>query len=471
MPDLIDLDIEYLNTSGDGVGQWRGLAITVPFTIPGERVRVELRRSFGSLVEILRPSPHRLEPRCAHFGPGAEPRGVPCGGCSWQHIAYPEQLRLKAALVDRLLREAGSDAPRARPTIAGIDPADPWGYRRKVHFVFANDAGARARAAGAHRRTHLVMGHYARGSRDVIPVRECPVHDERGNRIAFDFYDAFHRAGVQAAGGDGNGVLRSIGIRAAAHSPELAATLVVADDGDKRLRTATRATRWTQGAPSSLHLNVHPRDDGFIFGRETRTLSGPARLREAVAGTKFLISPTAFFQTNITAAEQLVRLVLEAIPDDVPVLDLYAGAGLFSIPLARAGHVVTAIEENRAAVADGEASLRVNRLPQGRCRFVAARVEQALGRIDRAEAVVLDPPRDGCAPPVVDDLLGRVRPARVIYVSCNPEVLATDLVLARRHGYRVDSVQPVDMFPHTAHVETVAVLTTTPRRRAARPAV
>ena len=299
------------------------------------------------------------------------------------------------------------------------------------------------------------MGHYARGSRRIVPVDECPVHDARGNRVAFRFYDAFARAGIAAAPA---GALRSIAVRTASGTPEVMATLVVAGDTDTRLRSATRRAMKGSDAPDGLHLNLHPRGDAFIFGPETRHIAGPQRLREKVAGTSFLISPTAFFQTNVHAAEILVELVLAAVPAGAQVVDLYAGAGLFALPLARRGHAVIAVEENRLAVADGEASARLNRIGPGQCRFVARRVESALGSIRRADVVVLDPPREGCAPGVIDDVLGRLRPRRVVYVSCNPEALARDLRAAVSFPYTITAVQPVDMFPHTAHVETVATL-------------
>jgi 23S rRNA (uracil-5-)-methyltransferase RumA len=347
-----------------------------------------------------------------------------------------------------------------QPTLRATPVADPWGYRHKVHFVFGN------RPIGG-RRSRLVMGHYARGSRRLVAVRECPVHDERGNRAAFTLFDAFAERGVMAASSADQtedqqfkpGTLRSIAVRVSTASPEVMATLVVADDRDKQLRAATRQGMNDAFAPTALHLNIHPRGGAFIFGRDTRRISGPERLRDQVAGTSFLISPTAFFQTNVHAAEILVELVMKAVPTDAGVvLDLYAGAGLFALPLARRGHRVVAVEENRSAVADGEASARLNRIGSGQCRFVPKRVEAALTSIRAVDAAVLDPPREGCSREVIDDLLGRIRPSRVVYISCNPEALARDLAEAASFPYTIDSVQPVDMFPHTAHVETVVTL-------------
>ncbi len=444
----MELEIEAIDASGDGVARHGGARIAVPFTIPGERVQVRIVRRRGgdataAVERVLRASPHRVPPRCRHFGAPDD-----CGGCTWQHIAYPEQLRLKTDLLRRLVADAwrGPAVPDVLPTLPATPLDHPWEYRHKVHFAFD--------AAG---RSPLVMGHYRRGSRRVFQARECPVHDPRGTAFAFALRDACARAGVAAAPA---GTLRSISVRSAAATTELMATLVVTAAGDKRLRAATQRALDAPGAPESVHLNIHGRPDPFIFGRETRRLRGPSHLRDEVAGCAFLISPTAFFQTNVRAADILVRLVMEALPPGEPVLDLYAGVGLFALPLARRGDRVTAVEENRAATADGEASARLNRVPPSRCRFVAKRVEAALRAIDPRDArhVVLDPPREGCARAVLDEVFGRLRPLRAAYVSCNPEALARELAVIARHGYRVQPLQPVDMFPHTAHIETVAVV-------------
>ena len=456
--EIIEVEIELLDLAGDGLARAGRRTYAVPFTIPGERVRVQPAprpRPDGvvpaRLVEVLRASTHRITPGCRHFGPG-QPRGTePCGGCAWQHIAYPEQLRLKTELVTRLVRGAVPGAPAAQP-MRPTTPLDaPWGYRHKVHFVFGNAGG---------RQPRLTMGHYARGSRRVVGVSECPVHAADGNSRAFALRDACVKAGVLAADPAERrrgGVLKSVAVRVARRTPERMMTIVVADDGDRALRGATRRAL-DAAAATALHVNVHPRADAFIFGPVTRRISGPERLRDEVADVSFLVSPTAFFQTNVEAADALVALVRGVLPAGVPVLDLYAGAGLFALPLARAGHQVVAVEENAAAVADGEASRALNRIPPAQCRWVAAKAETALARVDAFDTVVLDPPREGCSAQVAQRLFAERRPSLVVYVSCNPETLARDLAVGAGHGYGVESLQPVDMFPHTSHVETVAVL-------------
>jgi 23S rRNA (uracil1939-C5)-methyltransferase len=359
-------------------------------------------------------------------------------------------LRLKTELVTRLVRTAVPGAPAARPTLATTPLAAPWGYRHKVHFVFGTDGG---------RRPRLIMGHYARGSRHVVEASEGPVHAAGGNALAFALRDSCGKAGVLAASPSARGgVLKSVAVRVARRTPERLMTVVVTDGADRALRGATRRAIEAAGAGTALHVNVHPRANAFIFGEVTRRIAGPERLRDEVDGVSFLISPTSFFQTNLDAAQVLVDLVRSVLPERARVLDLYAGAGLFALPLARAGHEVVAVEENVEAVADGEASRSLNRIPPARCRWVAASVETALGRVAAGDAVVLDPPREGCSPVVRQRLFAERRPALAVYVSCNPETLARDLAAAAGQGYGVESLQPVDMFPHTPHVETVAVL-------------
>ncbi len=433
---------------------------------------------------------HRVTPRCRHFGE--------CGGCDWQHIEYGEQLRIKQRRVEALIGDRGSaafarsaTAPKKDPRYAGVLPTlptpspeggAPWGFRDKVSFVFAPGG----------RRGSLVMGHYRRGTRTVIPIEECPVHAEAGNRVAFEVRDALVRAGIPGATADAErGVARHVVVRASARTGELVATLVVTENV-KALRRVTTDLEARLGAADAagrrprigFHLNVHDRPDPYLFGRETRRLFGLGGLREQVAGVSYLVSPTAFFQTNVSAAEVLVRVVLDALADPGlrRILDLYAGVGLFALPLAKAGRTVSAIEENRDAVTSAADALRLNGIDQGACRLVASRVEDAMIRPaasgtgprlrgakgasgDGWDAVVLDPPRQGCPPRVLDWVFRNIRPARIVYVSCDPEALARDLALVSGTGYHLERVQPIDMFPHTAHVETVAVLTRTARNQ------
>ena len=358
---------------------------------------------------------------CKHFGT--------CGGCTLPGVPYAEQLAKKRKALSRLL---GVDVPPFIPS-----PSES-GFRSKVAFVF-----------GASRDA-VVMGHYAAGSQRIIPIEECPVHHQRGNRIAFALRDRLARARVAP------GLLRHIVIRTTADGREASAMLVVTRN-DKSLRTPVKGLLSSPERPDGFFVNIHSKPGPYMVGDETIKIEGRSHVKEMVGGMSFLVSPTAFFQTNVGAAEILVALVVEAVGEPRRVLDLYCGSGLFSLPLARAGAMVTAIEENRQAIADAEANVRLNRLPPGRIRFIASRVEDALARVvkDSWDGVVLDPPRQGCPAAVLAAVFDEVRPARVVYVSCNPEALARELPVILKSGYRISRVQPVDMFPHTEHIETV----------------
>ncbi len=208
MKDARAVVIAAVDLDGDGVGELDGRSVRVPFTLPGERVEIRLRAEdgggwIGDLVRVLSPSPHRVAPRCRHFGP--------CGGCAWQHIAYPEQLRLKTRLLqsvlDQTLKRHAPEVAATRATPAREPDgtgAAPWGYRDKVHFVFGPGGDGKP----------LVMGHYRRGSRTVLPVDECPVHAEAGNRAAFLLREVLERAGVAGSTADGTtGVARHAVVR------------------------------------------------------------------------------------------------------------------------------------------------------------------------------------------------------------------------------------------------------------------
>lgn len=384
-----------------------------------------------------------VTPRCRHAGR--------CGGCQWQHVPYPDQLARKRQALDRLLRTRAGGLPAVAPLV-GMPVGDdgmPWHFRHKSAFVF-----------GMAGRT-LVMGHFAEGGREIVPVDECPVQSARANRIAFRLRDELARARVSAAGPDLAGVLRHLIIRTSADDRDAVAMLVVTRNAPE-LKRPIRALLAGDDRPDGFFLNLHGTPSPYMVGRETLRLDGHAHVRERATGSTFLVSPTAFFQTNPAAAVQLVRLVLEAVdPRARHVLDLYAGSGLFTLPLARRGHRVTAIEENATAVADARRNLDVNRIDPRGVRLLTGRAERLLRDLDGQtfDAAVLDPPRQGCAPAVVDAVFRRLAPARVVYVSCGPESLAAELPVILDAGYRVDALRAVDMFPHTPHVEAVAVLT------------
>lgn len=365
--------------------------------------------------------------QCQHFGL--------CGGCSLPGVPYATQLAAKQARLEALL---GLAVPPLMPS-----PREDR-FRHKVTFVFGSDEAGR----------RIVMGHYAAGGRTMVPVEECPVHSDRGNQLAFTLRDQLTRARVPPD------VLRHVLVRTT-ESGRQAVMMLIVSRNDRTLRKPIRAFLELAGAPDGFFVNVNDRPGPFMVGRETLRIAGRPHVREDALGPAYLISPAAFFQTNIGATRNLIDLVVAGVGDARRVLDLYSGSGLFTIPLALSGASVTAVEESAQANDDAVLNLRLNRVPDARVRLMRARAEDALARLvrDRFDAVVIDPPRQGCADQVIPAILQDLRPPRLVYVSCNPEVLATDLDAIRRAGYRLARLQPVDMFPHTEHIETVASFT------------
>ena len=284
-------------------------------------------------------------------------------------------------------------------------------------------------------------------------MQECPVHSDLGNRLAFALRDRLAASRVPP------GVLRHVIVRTTDNGRGRDDDARGHGQSQGAPRTRTSLPRRPGGAGRIL-LKRHDRPDAYMVGRETIRLAGRSHVREEVLGTSFLISPTTFFQTNVQAARVLLRLVLDHVGAVDRVLDLYSGSGLFALALAQRGCRVVAIEENRQAVKDAEANVRLNQLPAGAVRFVTARVEDALARVgrERFDAVVLDPPRQGCPDAVIDRVCA-LAPPRIVYVSCNPEKLAVEQRRFGQHGYRITELQGVDMFPHTEHIETVWMFT------------
>jgi 23S rRNA (uracil1939-C5)-methyltransferase len=328
-------------------------------------------------------------------------------------------------------------------------PDGPWCFRQKVAFVFGSDAGGRG----------LIMGHYEKTSHRIVPVQECPVHSTRGNRIAFALRDHLASAGIKSAGTSLSGVLRHLIIRTTEDDRE-AVVLLVVTRNDKSLRRPVRALLDSDERPDGFLININDEPGPFMIGPKTIRIDGRSHVRETVGGISYLVSPEAFFQTNVRAARVLQRCVIEGIRGAEHILDLYCGSGLFSLPLAASGARVAGIEENRQAVEDAETNVRLNRIPRGRTRFISGRVEEQLLSVQRQvwDGAILDPPRQGCPEAVLSIVFQKIAPARAVYVSCNADKLGTELPFILDAGYEAERIEAIDMFPHTDHIETVVRL-------------
>jgi 23S rRNA (uracil1939-C5)-methyltransferase len=393
----------------------------VSYALTGETVEVEPRGkqggvAVGTATEVLDASPRRVAPRCPHYGPGASQPNflTQCGGCQWQHAAYDYQLEMKRQVVEEAWSRAGLRLPVDTPVL-GMD--DPWRYRIRGEFeAITTSEGVRF---GFHRqRSHTVQ-----------PITTCPIHDERIEKAL----PAFGKAASEVGLANLQNLLLTV-------EPEGQGLLW-------RVRFKGGAAEWPR---QTFAMRVAELLPGAVLLDDAMTLQ--------FWGMTFRVASDTFVQTNYRQMLALYRTALEMLSATAGdhVLDLYAGIGTISVAIARDAAHVTAVEENPRAVQMGRLNARIN---DARVEYLVGKVETALRKVrtGRHSAAVLDPPRAGCEPAALAEIL-RLGPDRVVYISCEPSTHARDLAALVRGGYGVRRAAIVDMFPQTYHIESVALL-------------
>ena len=472
--DTVSLTIDDLAFGGEGVGRADGYVVFVPGGVPGDRVRVRLeqaRSRFGrGVIETVEePSRHRTEAPCPYFGR--------CGGCRLQHVAYPAQLAFKAKQVaDVLERLGGVTGVELRPIIGA---PETYGYRNKMEFTIAPHPrrrgdresgplapeGGEGRAKGNQtvRGDQVVVGlHEADRYDSVLDVQRCLLQSEGMNALLDEARRFFLERGLSAYEQEGGeGLLRFLMLREGRRTGEVMANVVTAAPAVSELAPLAERLHARLPGTSSVVMNVNPKKASVAVGVEEHLLGGRDHIRERIGGLAFQISANSFFQTNTVQAERLFDLVIEsaALGGEETVIDLYSGTGAISLLLARGCRWVYGVEVAQAAVDDAALNAAANGIAN--CTFLAGEVRFILPSLIAkgvtAEVVVADPPRAGFHPKALH-ALAALGPARIVYVSCNPSTLARDVGELVRSGYRLEWVQPVDMFPHTPHIEAVARL-------------
>ncbi len=436
---MLEVTIESLAYGGDAVGHLEdGRVAFIQGGCPGDRAAVEVteeRDRFvrGRVVELLSASPDRVSAPCPYFGD--------CGGCNWQHVAYATQLEAKRqAVVDALLRIGGlEDAERrVRPT---VPCRSEYGYRNKIELV-ADPASMRPQ-----------LGFHRAGSDQVVEINECLLLSKRARKAPRALSGALRYLAGEADLG-----LARVGIRCASHTKDLEVAIWTSPGPFQR---AAAAKILSQALPVSSLVRVlsrGPQKRRAIAGVEV--LSGKGFWRERLSGLDYSVSAPSFFQVNTSMAETLIELMISILQPDGSdrVLDLYAGAGTFTLPLAAQAGEVVAVESASSSVRDLRRNLEQSGLWAEVVGGDAAREIADLGHFDVA---VVDPPRTGLASEVVD-ALASVRPRALAYVSCDPATLARDTRLLAAAGMELVAATPVDLFPQTYHVETVAHFATRP---------
>lgn len=472
-----EAEIIGISHDGEGVGRVNGFTLFVAGALPGERalVRVEhLKKQYGyaALVEVLEVSPDRVVPDCGIY--------EECGGCQLQHLSYEAQLRVKRQqVVDNLQRigklqvlgeprigradeiAEGTTAETTEQTTAAFREAsdqgivvhptlgmtDPWRYRNKAQVPFGEEQGG------------LIGGFYAQGSHRIINMDECLIQHESNDEVVARVKEIGARLGIRAYNEERNdGLLRHVVVKVGFRTGEIMVVLVTNGTEIPRVAEWVAGIRAALPGVKSICHNINVKQTNVIFGDETRVLWGSEVIYDYIGDVKFAISARSFYQVNPVQTEVLYGKALEyaALTGGETVVDAYCGIGTISLFLAQRAGQVYGVEIVEEAIADARKNAELNGMTN--VHFEAGPAEVVLPEWTRQgvrpDVIVVDPPRKGCDPALLATIL-ELQPRRVVYVSCSASTLARDLRVLVDGGYGVVEVTPVDMFPHTTHVECV----------------
>jgi 23S rRNA (uracil1939-C5)-methyltransferase len=441
----LELDIESLAYGGNGVARLNGYVVFVRRGLPGDRVRArvtKVKRSHAEALatEILRAGPKRVDAPCAHF--------PACGGCRFQDLAYEAQLEQKQTQVRDALQRLGGIP---EPPLERIVPCEPeiFHYRNKVEYSFTRTPEGPA------------LGFHKAGRWDeVLELEKCWITTDVGNGLRDAVRDWAREEGLEAySQADGSGYLRHLVVREGRNTGQALVQLVTAPGDHFEVGYFVDVVRRFPQV-RSVHWSINDRP-AEVTNLPSRTLWGDGWIEEELSGLRFRVRPNAFLQTNTAMAERLYVLAREAagLTGGETVWDLYCGIGTIGLSLARDALTVWGIEVSEESVACALENAELNGITNA--AFFAGNVgdviEELLERSGAPNVVVVDPPRAGLAGRALRRL-GRIGAPRLVYVSCNPTTLAGDAkALRTEYGYELLSARPVDMFPHTPHVETVAL--------------
>ncbi|WP_322172700.1 23S rRNA (uracil(1939)-C(5))-methyltransferase RlmD [Acutalibacter caecimuris] len=446
---IIQLKCTGFTAEGAAVGRYQGEAVFVPRCAPGDQAQVKIVKAakthaFGRLERLLAPAPCRVEPDCPVY--------AQCGGCCFRHISYPAELEAKTQRVRDALERVGGFTGLP---VAPILPADSReGYRNKALLPIGR---------GPHGEVQL--GFYARNSHRIVPCASCRLHPQAFTLAAGAFCRWAEAYGDPVYDESAHsGCMRRLYLRKAEATGQVMVCVVVKGQGlthEKELVEALRA-----GVPglAGVIINTHNERTNVALGPHCRTVWGQGSIRDRLCGLEFEISPLSFYQVNRTQAERLYGLAAAyAQLDGGLLLDLYCGTGTIGLSMAKDAGQLIGVEVVPEAVEDARRNARRNHITNAEflCADAAQAGDELARRGLRPAVITLDPPRKGCAPGLVEAVV-RMAPQRIVYISCDPATLARDLKLFAQLGYPPIKAAPVDMFPGTAHVETVCLLSKLP---------
>jgi 23S rRNA (uracil1939-C5)-methyltransferase len=464
--DLLTLALEQFAFEGKSIGRVDGLVVFVTGAVPGDEVKVELtkvKKSFceARAVEVLVPSPLRAEPRCRYFGT--------CGGCRWQNVRYEAQLAFKRRhVIDALERIGGVQGVSVKETLGSTNN---YFYRNKMEFSF----GERWRTTEELQRQNgpgeqepgdaFALGlHIPERYDRVLDIEECWLQSGLSTQIVNAVREFARRRGLLVySPRTQTGYLRNLVIRQSTHTGELMVNLVTREDLPESMNALAGQLLRLFPSITTICNNITDRQSQVAVGDREVVYHGPGFITERIGSRTYRISANSFFQTNTLQAERLyeaARYMAQLVPADL-VYDLYSGTGTIALHIADDVQAVVGIEQAASAVEDARRNAALNNVRN--CSFVLGDIKEVLaerrGELNThgtPDVMIIDPPRVGMHPDVVRAVL-EMNPHRIVYISCNPATQARDIALLVPR-YRIEDVQPVDMFPHTFHIENIVAL-------------
>ncbi|MEO0806887.1 MAG: 23S rRNA (uracil(1939)-C(5))-methyltransferase RlmD [Cyanobacteria bacterium J06643_4] len=440
----IKVTITDLSSGGDGVGRWEDRVVFVPNTVPGDEMRVTLTKAkathgFGKPAGIVTASPQRVRPACIVADK--------CGGCQWQQVAYAAQLEAKHKLVtDALTRIGKLENIDVAPVLAADETL---GYRNKATYP-----------VGKSQTNAVKAGYYRKGSHNLVNLNQCPVQDNRLDPLLAEIKkDIQSREWKIYDERKHKGHIKHLSLRIGKRTGKILITLVSRSVKLKGIHE--QAQEWMDRYPDvvGVLINLNWKKTNAIFGPETFSIAGEPHLEETFAGLTYHIQPATFFQVNTTQAERLLQHIQQALSltGSEVLVDAYCGVGTFTLPLAQHVKQCIGLESFTESVVQAQANAALNNIEN--VGFRIGDVATLLPNLDvTPDILLLDPPRKGCEPDVIESI-AKIKPKRIVYVSCNPATLARDLkLLCEIGGYQLTHVQPADFFPQTSHVECAAFL-------------
>ena len=459
MPLLEKVKITDIGTEGNAVAKVDGQVVFVPMLIPGDVVDIRVRKKRrkymeGTAVRFHEYSSDRIEPRCTHFGV--------CGGCKWQHLRYEKQLDFKEKqVIDNLTRIGKLELSGVRPILGS---SEIYGYRNKLEFTFSDKRWLTREEmlADNDRIVEDALGFHIPGYFDkVLDIRECHFQPDPSNAIRDSVRRYAHRKSLAFFNiRQQSGFLRNLIIRTT-RSGNVMVIVVFFMDERERINGLMEHLRTEFPRITSLYYIINTKKNDSLSDQVPVLYSGDDHLLEEIDSLKFRIGPLSFYQTNTLQAGKLYAIAKEfaGLTGRETVYDLYTGAGTIACYVAEEAGKVIGMEYVDAAVEDAVINSGINNI--GNTEFYAGDIrlllnEKFIQEKGRPDVIITDPPRAGMHSDVVEQILS-AGPSRIVYISCNPSTQARDAGLMSEK-YRVAAVQPVDMFPHTHHVENVILL-------------